>query len=69
MADQFVVVMDMKQRRPACVLLQAAMGGDPAVVRELFYSEKWLISPTPDMKRIAGTMEQWRGMAKEVNKS
>ena len=45
------LVFSPSKRRPGCVLLQAAMGGD--VPRErferLFPAEAWLFAPTDDM--------------------
>jgi hypothetical protein len=63
-----VLVYDLKLARPACVLLQAAMGGSPGVAQQ-FPSEHWLLAPTPDMKRyvisdedLAGLIEHHRKM-------
>jgi len=44
------IVYDMKLFRPACVLLQAAMGGDHNVVSANFDARYWLVNPTNDMK-------------------
>lgn len=44
------IVFDAKLMRPACVLLQAAMGGSIEAAHR-FPSELWLTAPTPDMKR------------------
>lgn len=44
-----VLVYDLKLRRPACALLQAALGGDAGIANK-FPSEHWLIAPTPDMR-------------------
>jgi hypothetical protein len=44
-----VLVYDLKLRRPACALLQVALGGSPGVANR-FPSEHWLIAPTPDLK-------------------
>jgi hypothetical protein len=51
------IVFDTKLKRPACVLLQAAMGGDPQLAN-LFPSESWLLSVTPDMGLYTVTPEQ-----------
>jgi hypothetical protein len=40
---------DIKLMRPGCVLLAAAMGGDPDLAKK-FPSETWLLAPTPDLK-------------------
>lgn len=56
----FGIVIDVKLRRPACVLLQAVYGGDPEAFRRYFGgADNWLIDPTPDMRMIEGTDEQW----------
>lgn len=43
------IVFDCKLIRPGCVILQAGMGGDPALAH-VFPVETWLVHPTPDMK-------------------
>lgn len=65
---QFVVVVDTEQRRPACALLQAVLGGDPSLVSELFHGEAWLTSPTGKMRPLTATKEEWRRFAELVNK-
>lgn len=42
------IAYDIRQMRPGCVLLQAAMGGDPFCAKQ-FDSETWLVFPTPDL--------------------
>lgn len=55
------LLYDTVLRRPGCVLLQAVAGGDGEAFREFFGgADNWLVSPTPDMKMITGTREQWR---------
>lgn len=51
------IAYDGMLRRPGCVLLQAAMGGDVAAA-ELFPVETWLLAPTPDMAVYTVTREQ-----------
>lgn len=48
--DVTVIVFDADEVRPACPLLQAAMGGNPSVVHH-FDAASWLLTPTPGMKR------------------
>jgi len=60
------LVVDTEQRRPACVLLQAAYGGDAGAV-SMFDPGTWLVAPTPAMQMFAGTREQWSEFAKVVN--
>lgn len=65
---KIVLVVDVDLRRPACVLLQAGLGGDSHRVSQLFHSDTWLLSPTPGMRRVAGTPEQWQRFAKEIER-
>lgn len=51
------IVYDCKLRRPGCVLLQAAMGGDPELANR-FPAESWLIAPTDAMGCYDVTEEQ-----------
>lgn len=51
------IVFDTELRRPACVLIQAAMGGDTGIANR-FPSETWLIYPTPAMAVFPVTDEQ-----------
>jgi hypothetical protein len=50
------IVFDTKLERPACVLLQVGLGGDPKLAH-LFPTETWLLAPTPDMH--AFPYEDW----------
>lgn len=64
------IVYDTQLFRPACVLLQAALGGTPSVAH-LFPSETWLVHPTPDMTLYEATDEQLENLVqvtKRVNK-
>lgn len=69
MENEIVMVVDTKKHRPACVLLQAAFGcGDAnGFMQSIFDARTWLVAPTDDMRRIAGTKEQWRAFAKQAN--
>jgi len=62
------LVFDIKLHRPACVLLQAAYGcGESnSFLQMTFDSRDWLVSPTPDMRVIEGTEEQWRKAAELI---
>jgi len=57
------LLFDTKLMRPGCVLLQAVAGCDTYRLSDLFDAETWLTHPTPDMKRLTGTPEQWRELA------
>jgi len=59
------IIFDIEQMKPACVLLQAAMGGDIAVANA-FNSDHWLINPTPGMKCFAVTPEQLQILVQKV---
>lgn len=66
--DKIVLLFDTKLRKPGCVLLQAAAGcGQNNTFLQMTF-EHWLLAPTPDMKRIAGTKAQWQKIAKKFDK-
>lgn len=44
------IAYDLGQRRPGCVIVQAALGGSPGLVGRYFPSETWLLSPTNEMR-------------------
>lgn len=60
------LLYDVELRRPACVLLQAAAGTDYRDIffQRLFPSETWLVFPTPGMRRLSGTREEWERVAR-----
>jgi hypothetical protein len=43
------IAFDIRLMRPACALLQAAYQCDSSLA-DLFPTELWLLSPTPDMR-------------------
>jgi hypothetical protein len=51
------LLYDATLKRPGCVLLQAAGGGDSMLIAR-FPAASWLIAPTPDMRRYEVTPEQ-----------
>lgn len=53
------LLFDTKLNRPGCVILQALANGSREALFEYFSSEDWLTAPTPDMKIMHGTPEQW----------
>lgn len=59
-----MLVYDTDLRRPACVLIQAIAGGDRGTLMRLFDAETWLVNPTPGMKCIRGTREEWEKVAR-----
>ncbi len=58
------LVYDTDLKRPACVLLQAVMGGSTQLLNDLHFKGAWLIVPTPGMKLLAATRSQWEHVAK-----
>jgi hypothetical protein len=63
-ADSAIIVFDFTRMRPACVLLQAVMGGDTVAFKRHFGGDRnWLLAPTPGMKPWRGTEEQWERVA------
>jgi hypothetical protein len=43
------IAYDCTLKQPGCVLLQAALGGEPALASR-FDPKYWLLAPTPDLK-------------------
>lgn len=66
--DGIDLVFDVKLRRPACVLLQAAFGcgHNNGFLQSTFEAREWLDQPTQDMRRIRGTREQWQQLARRA---
>jgi hypothetical protein len=63
-----IFVFNMEAKRPACVLLAAAMGGNPSFAHE-FNADHWIIDgPEVDGLRRYGPMtrEEVRGIAKRL---
>lgn len=54
------LVYDFDLKRPACVLIQAAYGCETRnKAFEGFDVDDWLLAPTPGMRVVEGTDEQW----------
>lgn len=66
MSEKIDFVIDTKQRRPACVLIQAAYGCDSSLAGRLFLSDAWLVAPNDDMYLVSGTKEEWEAYQKEL---
>ena len=65
MTRQIALLYDVRLKRPACVLLQALAGGATYAMGDLgFEAQDWLTSPTPDMRLIAGSEDQWKAAAR-----
>jgi hypothetical protein len=56
------IIVDADTRRPLCVLLQAAMGGDSSAVSALIPNELWQLHPPKPGRAylVPGTPTQWR---------
>ena len=63
---EIVFVFDTVERKPACVLLQTAMGGDSPKLHGIFSADSWLIAPTPNMKRHALPRSKWIEVARHI---
>lgn len=62
--DRIVLLYDVELRRPGCALLQAVAGCESgALYLAGFDGADWLTYPTPGMRRIQGTIEEWRRAA------
>jgi hypothetical protein len=65
---RFKCVIDVKERRPACVLIQAALGGNSAIVKEFLPVESWLLAPNDNMFLVEGSKEEWKQFSQELKK-
>jgi len=63
------IVFSVKERRPGCVLLQAAMGGTVPKFGQLFPHETWLTAPTDDMASYEVTDDQLQQLSMMARKS
>jgi hypothetical protein len=61
------LVYDLDLKQPACAILQAAMGGEHLYLSRHFTSDHWLVQPTPGMKLMEASDEQWKKVA-EITK-
>lgn len=62
----YVLVYDVKLRRPGCVLLQAVMGGTVprGIFFKLFDATDWLLAPTPGMTTYRTTLPELEAVAR-----
>lgn len=60
---RYRVVYDPVLKRPGCVLLAAALGGDYHTANR-FRTEDWLLAPTPDMGVFVVTADQLNQLVK-----
>jgi len=63
------LAVDTVSKRPACVLLQAVfgLGENNFFLQQTFDPKHWLVAPTQDMAPVAGTPDQWRRLARELD--
>jgi len=65
--DEITLLIDVKTKKPGCVILQAIAGLSH---NNLFLQSTftiWATSITPDMKRVTGTRAQWEKLAEKEN--
>lgn len=61
------IAFDIQEMKPGCVLIQAALGCDPAMAHG-FSSKDWLINMTPAMKVYTITDDQYRQLVDKVER-
>lgn len=68
--DEITLVVDVKNRRPGCVLLQSAYGCGRfnGFLSRTFDTEDWLLAPSKDFRRVTGTRQQWETHAANLRK-
>jgi len=57
------MMVDVKTRKVGCVIIQSAFGCSAANGFLQMHFDNWETSPTPDMRRVTGTKEQWLAYA------
>lgn len=70
-SNLITLLFDPARRAPACVLLQAVAGlwhGPAVSVLRLFSADTWLVEPTPGLRRVSGTRQQWEKVARVDNR-
>ena len=66
---RFDLLFDCERKAVGCVLLQAAAGCDYNLVRRFGFDTKaWLTFPTPGLRRIRGTADEWLKAAQIANR-
>lgn len=65
-AGRITLLYDIVLRKAACELLQAAFKCDYHHTRIIFKPADWLFQPTPGMRRIVGTRQEWERLAESA---
>lgn len=60
--DAIVAICHKVTKKPACVLIQAAFGGDRRVPM-MVDSNLWIVDSVDDLVAVSGTIGQWRKWA------
>jgi len=63
--DKITLVWDMKKDRPGCVIVQAC-ADLPNTAPVLAMFDGWVTSPNENMRKITGTVAQWKQKAKSL---
>lgn len=66
--NKTTLVYDFDLKAPACVLIQVAFGCADHRSFHHFDSRHWITHPTPGMRKIAGTDDEWRKAAEITRK-
>jgi hypothetical protein len=62
------LVVCVKRRRPACVNLQAVMGGDRRLLMRLFDAQHWVTDGIDTLQLVTGCEEHWQAFARELER-
>jgi hypothetical protein len=67
---RYVLLLDVATKRPGCAILQSLAGITYRDLEGPFYLfdvETWVTSPSPNMARVEGTLQDWKKVAEQVN--
>lgn len=62
----YILLVDFSELKIGCPLLQTAHLTDYQSINYLFDPEDWFLFPTPDMRLVEGTLEQFQFLAKRM---
>jgi hypothetical protein len=61
------IAFDLEKMRPACILLQAAMGATCTLeILEFLFPDNWLLTPTEGMRLYNTSIEELKKISKLV---